>query len=233
MVSRKRFIESVGATCKNWTWSWSFVNHKEKFVVFGLWDVHKDGLIFDNNWTGAGRTQSLEHIDLIKNQGYQLKTFPMQYAEKKDGTAKIKSFEPILEDKTLVKVAHNWYAISDSFDAGIAIAEEVSSPDSFIEGATKKISVNAYERSPKARAKCIEHYGCRCYICNFDFVEAYGELGQGYIHVHHEVALADIKQEYTVDPIKDLKPLCPNCHAIIHRTHPPIDVDELIQIVRS
>ena len=54
-MSRKQFIESVGATCKNWNWSWSFVNHQEKFVIFGLWDVNEDGLIFDQNWNGNGR----------------------------------------------------------------------------------------------------------------------------------------------------------------------------------
>ncbi|HGI8854292.1 TPA: HNH endonuclease, partial [Vibrio cholerae] len=44
---------------------------------------------------------------------------------------------------------------------------------------------------------------------------------------------AEIKKEYSVDPIKDLKPLCPNCHGIIHRTHPPISVDSLINLLRS
>jgi len=47
-MSRKKFIESVGATCDNWNWSWSFVNHKDRFVVFGLWDVNEDGKIFDD-----------------------------------------------------------------------------------------------------------------------------------------------------------------------------------------
>ncbi len=31
-MNRKQFIESQGATCKNWTWSWSFVNEKEKTI---------------------------------------------------------------------------------------------------------------------------------------------------------------------------------------------------------
>jgi 5-methylcytosine-specific restriction protein A len=42
--------------------------------------------------------------------------------------------------------------------------------------------------------------------------------------------LASIGVSYTVDPIKDLRPVCPNCHAIIHRTDPPCSVDELRQI---
>lgn len=45
--------------------------------------------------------------------------------------------------------------------------------------------------------------------------------------VHHLKKLADIKAEYEVDPIKDLQPVCPNCHAMIHRQDPPIEIEEL------
>ncbi|WMN77802.1 HNH endonuclease [Vibrio parahaemolyticus] len=232
-MSRKKFMESVGATCRNWNWnwSWSFVNHDEKFVVFGHWDVHKDGLIFDESWKGAGRKQSLEHVSLIQEHGYSLKMFPMQYDETDTGTAKIKSFDWILEDKHLAGVGGLWYALSPSEHEVVTAIEEVVNPETYTEGATKRISVNAYERNADARAKCISHYGCKCYVCNFDFQSVYGDIGKGFIHVHHEVALADIKQEYDVDPINDLKPLCPNCHGIIHRTHPPISVDALISLL--
>jgi 5-methylcytosine-specific restriction enzyme A len=47
------------------------------------------------------------------------------------------------------------------------------------------------------------------------------------------VALSEIKEEYEVDPVKDLKPLCPNCHAIIHRTMPPIKVSKLMEVLNS
>ncbi|WP_421253616.1 HNH endonuclease [Aeromonas jandaei] len=232
-MSRKKFMESVGATCKNWNWSWSFVNHEEKFIVFGLWDVHKDGLIFDERWTGAGRKQSLEHISLIQEHGYSLKTFPMQYDETETGTAKIKNFDWILEDKNLAGVGGLWYALTPSENTVITSIEEVVHPETYIEGATKSISVNAYERNLDARAKCIAHYGCKCYVCQFDFQKVYGEIGKGFIHVHHEVPLAEIKNEYSVDPIKDLKPLCPNCHGIIHRTYPPISVDALKDLLST
>jgi len=153
----------------------------------------------------------------------------MQYSKTKDGVAKIKSFDKILEDKNLTNAAGCWYAFSTKFTAKTSIAEEVSQPDDYYEGATKKIFVNAYERNIQARLKCIEHYGCQCYICKFDFQKTYGERGKNFIHVHHEVPLFEIKKTYKVDPINDLKPLCPNCHAIIHRTHEPIKVDELIK----
>ena len=45
--------------------------------------------------------------------------------------------------------------------------------------------------------------------------------------MHHIVPLSEIRKEYKLDPIKDLIPVCPNCHAIIHKTKPALKVDEL------
>lgn len=96
-----------------------------------------------------------------------------------------------------------------------------------IEGSVKQTLVNRYERDRSARDKCIEHYGLRCSICDFDFEETYGEVGAGFIHVHHLVQISDIKQEYQIDPINDLRPVCPNCHAMLHKKNPPYSIDEL------
>ncbi len=92
---------------------------------------------------------------------------------------------------------------------------------------SKKISINAFERNQIARMKCIEHFGYKCQICEFDFERNYGLLGKDYIHVHHIVPLSEIKDNYKVNPITDLIPLCPNCHAIIHRTRPALSINEL------
>jgi 5-methylcytosine-specific restriction protein A len=39
--------------------------------------------------------------------------------------------------------------------------------------------------------------------------------------------VADIKGKYEVDPIKHLRPVCPNCHAMLHRQEPPFTIEEL------
>ncbi len=85
------------------------------------------------------------------------------------------------------------------------------------EGHLKSVVVNKYERSSIARQKCIEHYGCKCVICGIDFEKAYGDIGKGFIHVHHLIPLHSIGKEYVVDYKKDLIPVCPNCHSMIHR----------------
>jgi 5-methylcytosine-specific restriction protein A len=105
--------------------------------------------------------------------------------------------------------------------------EEVEKIDGLLEGTTKAISVNAYERNPEARKGCIEHYGYACRVCGFDFEKIYGVLGRSFTHVHHIKPLSEIKGAYKVDPIKDLVPLCANCHAMVHRASPPLSVEQL------
>jgi predicted HNH restriction endonuclease len=100
------------------------------------------------------------------------------------------------------------------------------------EGAVRQVKVNAYERSTAARRQCITHYGTKCYVCGFDFAERYGEAGEGFIHVHHEKPLSVAEREQEVDPIADLKPVCPNCHGIIHRRTPPYTIEETQQMLR-
>jgi 5-methylcytosine-specific restriction protein A len=53
-------------------------------------------------------------------------------------------------------------------------------------------------------------------MCGLNFGAVYGSLAEGFIHVHHVKPLSEISAEYEVDPIADLRPVCPNCHAVIH-----------------
>ena len=73
-----------------------------------------------------------------------------------------------------------------------------------------------YERNPKARKRCIKYYGTSCCVCGFNFGQVFGAAAEGFIHVHHLKPLSDIGEEYKVNPIEDLRPVCPNCHAMIH-----------------
>ncbi|MEG1577519.1 MAG: HNH endonuclease [Oscillospiraceae bacterium] len=85
------------------------------------------------------------------------------------------------------------------------------------EGAKVAVFVNKYERSSIARDKCIQYHGCYCHVCGLDFERQYGVLGKGFIHVHHIVPLNEIGKGYAVDYKNDLIPVCPNCHAMLHR----------------
>ncbi len=99
---------------------------------------------------------------------------------------------------------------------GGPLPEEVVPTPGLLEGAVRTVTINAYERNPEARRRCVAHYGPSCMVCGFNFATAYGVLATGYIHVHHVKPLAEIGEEYEVDPVADLRPVCPNCHAVIH-----------------
>lgn len=109
----------------------------------------------------------------------------------------------------------------------ITYPDQVEDKIVYLEGATYKIVVNAYERDAAARKKCIQRWGYRCSACGMSFEEKYGKLGRDFIHVHHLRPLSEIKEQYRVDPINDLRPVCPNCHAMLHRHKPALSIEEL------
>src|SRR6266581_1126981 len=153
-MSRKQFVESQGATCKNWNWSWSFLNESKRFVIFGVWDEFTDGQIFSESWNtnakgrkSKGYNQSREHIRLIEEEGYRLMTFPMQPHEEswQDGEIpKIKDFTPELTDRNLTKNGPSWYATN--VDNAAPLPEELDTPEKYPEGARRAVTINAYER---------------------------------------------------------------------------------------
>lgn len=104
---------------------------------------------------------------------------------------------------------------------------------SLVEGAVRQRLASEIERSPLARARCIARYGCRCSVCGIHFADVYGDLGEGFIHVHHLELLADNKGEHAVDPDRDLRPVCPNCHAMLHQRRPPLGIEELRAVMHS
>jgi 5-methylcytosine-specific restriction protein A len=109
----------------------------------------------------------------------------------------------------------------------IVLADEIPAAERYWEGALRRITVNAYERDANARRACIAHHGAACSVCGFDFEATYGVLGRGFIHVHHTRPLSGIGAAYAVDPVQDLIPVCPNCHAMLHRTSPPLSLAAL------
>ncbi|RTE66106.1 HNH endonuclease [Amphritea opalescens] len=121
-----------------------------------------------------------------------------------------------------------WDKLTGNLEPSYAGEADFNEASEYIEGAKKTVLVNRYERDLKARQKCIDHHGIKCKACGIDLSLVYGlDLGKNYIHVHHIVPLSSIGKEYVVDPIEDLVPLCPNCHAMIHQVNPPMTVSSL------
>ncbi|MDG1729986.1 MAG: HNH endonuclease [Algibacter sp.] len=117
----------------------------------------------------------------------------------------------------------------------VQFAEEIPSDlvANLKEGHKKMISVNVYERNPRARAECIKHWKALCNVCEFNFEKTYGEIGKGFVHVHHLIPISEIGKTYQVDPINDLRPVCPNCHAMLHKENPPLEINVLRELIKD
>jgi len=100
------------------------------------------------------------------------------------------------------------------------------------EGGKTTVAVNRYERDRNARQACIDEFGSVCSVCGFDFSKWYGAIGQGYIHLHHLKPLSMAQGErYKINPREDLRPVCPNCHEMLHTKEPPLKIDQLKAIM--
>jgi 5-methylcytosine-specific restriction protein A len=110
---------------------------------------------------------------------------------------------------------------------GFDAALKRSDVDRYVEGMSKRITVTTYDRSAAARQACIAHYGYDCAVCGFSFERVYGALGRRYVEVHHLNPIANFGESALVDPISDLRPVCSNCHRMLHKQRPPLSIEEL------
>lgn len=146
----------------------------------------------------------------------------IDYYEEKSGSSVKKRKE----------IFNEYFKLIDKVPEKPVYPDEVDSEIEYSEGKTKIVLVNSFERNPIARKKCIEHFGYYCQVCNFDFKEKYGEIGKEFIHVHHKIDISTIGSEYSVDPINDLIPVCPNCHSMLHKKKPAYSIEELRQLMK-
>lgn len=179
-------------------------------------DIEFDILI-DPNKNILFDKESLETIDTNGVQQW----FPQQ-----SGISIRQEVVEDLESNWFNFIKENKY-IKNSFVSNDVVTEIT---ESFLEGKSKDITQTRYERNPEARKRCLKHYGYFCRVCEFNFEQNFGEVGKGFIHVHHINQISEIGKEYEVDPIKDLIPVCPNCHAMIHSKRPAYTIDEIKEI---
>jgi 5-methylcytosine-specific restriction protein A len=111
---------------------------------------------------------------------------------------------------------------------GREIDEDADLRDEFaVEGSHTYRWTSRYERSRANRAIAILLHGTECCVCGFDFGASYGQLGEGFVEIHHLTPVSQMAAPRPVDPTTELRPLCSNCHRMVHRKNPPIHPDEL------
>jgi len=162
---------------------------------------------------------------LLDDNGYIRFNTEADYNEfiKREGIHEKKATNTLIIKKARISQFSNYIRFSEVSE----FPEENVLSQTVVEGAKLRIIVNSYERDTSARKICLEKWGFSCVVCNFNFEREFGIEGKGFIHVHHLTPISSIKKEYVLDPERELRPVCPNCHSMLHRKEPPLSVEEL------
>lgn len=70
----------------------------------------------------------------------------------------------------------------------------------------------------------------RCEVCDFDFAETYGLLGNEFAECHHTKPVATMQAGDTTK-LTDLSIVCANCHRMLHRRAPLLSIEALRKIL--
>lgn len=221
----------LGAPLKNPRWSWGAVRSDDKVVFLRVWKDEIEQyngsqyvqILNNDKWkakpNSRGYSDRVKHVKMIE-QGSQCYLIKCEAVDKIK--RRIKNFE---KDEVFLggRIKRNGNCLIELIRSvpthqimPTRLPEEVPATSTYSEGAVQKVQVNKYERCPKARATCIAHHGYTCVVCDFNFGQVYGPLAEKFIHVHHLKQLSKKGGKYEIDPVNDLRPVCPNCHAIIH-----------------
>ena len=111
-------------------------------------------------------------------------------------------------------------------------SEDEGSSENGTEGKRKKVLGTRVERSKKVRDQCLKHWGYSCQVCGLNFEDRYGTIGKDFIHVHHLNPVA-LTGETKTDPVNDLRPVCPNCHSMLHKKYPPFSLEGLKKMIQE
>lgn len=245
LYSRQDVAETIGMNPlpKGGSWFTGYSQYKGAFFVFcGVNTSGRTGHNYGNHFDGeeliwSGKTGSHKDqttIQAMISPGAEVHLFWREDDRSKFNYAGLAHPVSVSDSKPVII---RW-RFDNSEEVVASIPEEVTLdvseiPLSIMEGAVKQITVNAYERNAVARKACLKVHGFQCAACGFDFELFYGDIGKKYIHVHHITPISSIGENYIINPVNDLVPLCPNCHAMIHRTNPPMSVEDLKKRIKS
>ncbi len=177
----------------------------------------------------TGKFREYEKVNGNRYAHYGYKLYDIQWIES----------TPSIPKKLFSSPGAFIYPKDEDFEMLKKLSHQKLYPDDvdnkFPEGGRKKVFVNKYERKPEARETCVKLHGTICKVCGFDFEKVYGEIGKGFIHIHHIVPVSKMTAKYDVDPKTDLVPVCPNCHAMLHQKNgsEPYSIEEMKEIIEQ
>lgn len=238
--SRKDIFKVLGVPDhKGGDWFTGYASHEDDWYIFAnIQSAGRTGHNYQNHFAGAnlvwfGKTNSkLKHDSIQRLTSGNGKVYIFCRENDREPFEFKGEAKPVrVEDVSPVCV--EWSFTSNEISLPFHFAEEVPEGSIVFEGMKKTITVNKYERDAKARETCISHWGSRCVVCNFSFEDKFGNLGKGFIHVHHLRPLGEAREGYMLNPLEDLRPVCPNCHAMLHRRDPVYSIEEIKSMIRT
>ena len=188
-------------------------------------------------WRGAVEEISAQGMTLTVTVNHEILDDPREAPDGRwaafgiECWARIPARKPAEITRSLISVASPALALALNGLLDEDEGTEAPSYEPLPEGAATTVLVNRYERNPLNRLRCISHYGAECWVCELDFGERYGPSAAGFIEVHHRIPVSAMGPGYLVDPIRDLVPLCSNCHSAAHRRNPPYQPAEIRELL--
>lgn len=163
------------------------------------------------------------------------------YAEYRDGTYFITNIGRELVENNRINIQYLLSSGFDYIDVKTSLGMVYNANKTTIipydeivsEGETKTTMTKSYERSNKLRNAAIDYFTVNgiiiCDCCGFEFKSFYGETyGTSCIEIHHMKPIFHYDGEsieQTIDEaLKNLLPVCPNCHRVIHRNNITADL---------
>ena len=232
-------MAGLNRNAKGGMWDTGVVEYDNEFVIFTNVGIPgRTGHNYDNQWEG-------DLLHWYHKQGSSISWPSVQRLLENERivhlfwrASRSPSFEYAGQAKCVKRFDTSPVEVIWSFADDLSSLEFRQGPDEIpanehTEGNSRQVTVNRYERSMAARRECIAYYGAICSVCDFSFEGRYGALGVGFIHVHHIIPIANIGANYKINPIEDLRPICPNCHAMIHRRQPPFSIEDIKGMIRG
>ena len=184
----------------------------------------------DRHWERTGQRANYADIewDMVVGLDDRLPIEALRKQIRSVNWDRLQASGVVVADEDGAKLGELWRNHCTALGVGGQVSAEEVAPGRYREGgAVSRVLVNRYERDPAARAACLRKWGHDCVVCGFSFPDVYGKVGVDFIHVHHLRELSTVGANYQLKPARDLRPVCPNCHAMLHRRRPAYSIDEL------
>lgn len=201
-----------------------------KHWTFGK-SVGADGEYHDHGGTAKQRLYNLGFINVLdikdKNSRETILNAFINWAKKVDKYPILEKFERDQKDSKRFELLVHKSLLNeqDKFAPKVKSNQELLD-----EGFLYQIYKEVKYRNKKIVALAKEHHGTNCAVCDFDFAKTYGTHGEGFIEMHHLYPIAEGARKTSVE---DLRPVCANCHRMLHRGKELLSIEKLKGIIKE